>query len=463
MQTSQTVTLRDKPVRWIMLLLVSLTMFAAYVAADVFSPLKTMLETHNHWNSLEYGWFSSSYSLFNVFLGMLIFGGIVLDKKGIRFCGIGSSLLMVIGIAIKYWAVSTPELLEHTFRFMGTDYKAQVAWAVFGFAIFGVGAEVAGITVSKAIVKWFRNRDMAMAMGLQLSLARLGKGAALLFAPGIAAAAGNVSRPVLIGLCLLVVGTLCFVLFALFDKKLDRELKEASAETQDKKEDSFSIKDIGAIVSNPGFWLIATLCVLFYAAVSPFTKFATDLMVNKFGVEQEWAGAIPAMIPFGCIILSPLFGRIYDRIGHGADLMIFGACLITVVHTLFSAPYVTNWAVAVILMILLGIGYALVPAAMWPSLARIMPEKQFGTAIALTYFIQNIGLWGVPVLIGYILDKYCITGYRIIDGKSVPAYDYTLPMLVFVIICALSIITALALKRLDKRRNYGLQAPNMKG
>ncbi len=459
MDTGKPTTLRDTSARWVMLLLISFTMFAAYVAADVFSPLKTMLETHNHWNSLEYGWFSSSYSLFNVFLGMLIFGGIILDKKGIRFSGIVSSVLMVIGISIKYWAVSTPALLESEMNFLGTPYKMQVVWAVFGFAVFGVGAEVAGITVSKAIVKWFKERDMAMAMGLQLSLARLGKGAALIFAPMIATRADNVSVPVLIGLCLLVIGTLCFIIYSIYDRKLDNELKE---NTGDNEEESFSIKDIGSIIRNPGFWAIATLCVLFYAAVSPFTKFATDLMVNKFGVDQSWAGTIPAMIPFGCIILSPLFGRIYDKIGHGADLMIFGSCLITIVHTLFAAPFVTHWLYAVILMVLLGIGYALVPAAMWPSLARIMPEKQFGTTMALTYFIQNIGLWGMPVLVGYLLDKYCITGTREIGGHIIPSYDYTLPMLAFVTICALAILVALSLKKLDRKKGYGLQNPNTK-
>lgn len=449
-------TLRDTPLRWGVLLLVSFTMFAAYVAADVFSPLKTLLETYNHWNSLEYGWFSSSYSLFNVFLGMLIFGGIILDKKGARFCGIGSALLMVAGIALKYWAISNPSLIDHQITVFGTAYKAQVAWAVLGFSIFGVGAEVGGITVSKIIVKWFKERDMAMAMGLQLSLARLGKGAALLFSPMIAEAAGNVSRPVLLALALLVLGMLCFIIFSIYDKKLDRQLHENLTDS----ESSFSIKDIASIIKNPGFWMIAILCVLFYSAVSPFTKFATDLMVNKFSVDAKWAGAIPAMIPFGCIILSPLFGRIYDKAGHGADLMIFGACLITLVHTVFALPFVHSWIIAVALMILLGIGYALVPAAMWPSLARIMPEKQFGTAIALTYYIQNIGLWGIPVLIGYLLDKYCITGVRITDGKEIPSYDYALPMTVFVIICMLAIIVAIALKKLDRIKGYGLQMPN---
>lgn len=451
------VLLKDTPVRWLVLILVSFTMFAAYLAADVFSPLKDMLEMHNLWTSEEYGWFSGAYSLFNVFLGMLIFGGIILDRKGIRFCGICSTALMVVGIAVKYWAVSSPELLETSVSFLGSSYKSQVVWAVLGFAVFGVGAEVAGITVSKAIVKWFSSRDMAMAMGLQLSLARLGKGAALAFSPMLARATGSVTVPVLVGLVLLVLGFLCFLVYSVFDRKLDRQVSSVSGNVS---EDVFRLNDIKSILSNKGFWLIAVLCCLFYAAVSPFTKFAADLMVNKYGVDPFWAGTIPAMIPFGCIILSPLFGRIYDRKGYGADLMVFGACLITFVHVMFAVPFTDSWISAVVLMVLLGIGYALVPAAMWPSLARIMPQRQFGTAIALTYYIQNIGLLAMPVLIGRILDAWCVVGTRMSDGKTVNVYDYTLPMLVFVVTCVLAILTALMLKRMDRKMGYGLQTPN---
>lgn len=480
MKTKVTTLLRDSAaVRWTALLLIALTMFAAYVGSDVFSPLKTLLEKNNLWNSTEYGWFSSSYSIFNVFLGMLIFGGLILDRKGIRFTGILSCILMVGGIALKYWAMTTPSLLETSMNFLGDQIKMQVFWAVVGFGIFGVGAEVAGITVSKAIVKWFSGKELALAMGLQLSLARLGSAASLAFSPMIANHFGNVSASVLVVLIILILGSVCFLIYSFYDKKLDNQIK--AEETA--PEESFNIKDVKAIITNPGFWLIALLCVLFYSAVFSFLKYASDLMVNKFSVDPKVAGFIPSMLPFGCIILTPLFGRIYDKIGHGADLMISGAVIITLVHCLFAAPFVTKWYIAVILMVFLGIGFAMVPAAMWPSLAKIMPERQFGTTMALTFFIQNIGLWGMPLLIGKVLNNYCIVPqYKqiqdaiIAKGLGVEAtaqeleratagiahYDYTLPMLIFVGICGSSIIIAFCIKLLDKKKHYGLQVPNMK-
>lgn len=454
-----TLQLRDSAAtRWLMLLLVAITMFAAYVASDVFSPLQTMLERYNQWNPSEYGWFSGSYSIFNVFLGMLIFGGLILDKKGIRFSGIMSSILMVVGISIKYWAVSNPALLENTMTFLGDQYKMQVVWAVVGFGIFGVGAEVAGITVSKAIVKWFKGKEMALAMGMQLSLARLGSAAALAFSPMIAKHFQNISTSVLFGLILLIVGALSFLIYTIYDKKLDKQIKEAEVEP----EESFNMKDVKAILNNQGFWLIALLCVVFYSAVFPFLKYAAGLMEFKFGVDPELSGLIPSMLPFGAIILTPLFGRIYDKIGHGANLMIGGATLLVTVHVLFALPFINQWWIAIILMMLLGIAFSMVPSAMWPSLAKIMPERQLGTTYALTFYIQNIGLMVVPILIGKVLNTYCVVGKVMKDGMEVNVYDYTLPMSIFAGICSFAIVIALLLKRVDKKKGYGLQLANIK-
>ena len=243
----------------------------------------------------------------------------------------------------------------------------------------------------------------------------------------------------------------------MYDKRLDKQIKENATE----EEESFNVKDVKGIVTNPGFWLIALLCVMFYSAIFPFLKYAADLMVNKFNVAPELAGIIPGMLPFGCILLTPLFGTVYDKIGHGADLMILGAVIITCVHVLFAAPFVTYWVIAVILMIFLGIGFAMVPAAMWPSLAKIMPQRQYGTAIALTFYIQNIGLWGMPLLIGKVLDKYCINpDYGVVEG--VAKYNYTLPMLIFVCVCVVAILIAIGIKILDKKKGYGLQVANIK-
>ena len=448
-------------VRWGALALVALTMFAAYLATDLFAPLKTLLEQNNHWNSTEYGWYSSAYSIFNVFLGMLIFGGLILDKMGIRFTGILSCTLMVIGVGIKYWALTTPELIENSINFLGTTYKMQVAWAVVGYGIFGVGAEIAGITVTKIIAKWFEGKDLALAMGLQLSLARLGSAAALYFSPKIAAKYGTISSCLTICLILLVLGAICYFIYCIYDKKLDKQLIAEGKETggQLAEDEEFHLSDIVTIIKNPAFWLIAFLCVLFYSAVFPFLKYASDLMVNKFNVDASVAGDIPSMLPFGCIILTPLFGRIYDSKGHGVDLMLLGAALITAVHLLFAAPFVTEKWMAIVLMILLGIGFAMLPSAMWPSIAKIMPLKQLGTTMSLTFYIQNIGLWGVPLLIGSVLDKYCKIASA---DSSVIRYNYTTPMLIFASFGILSILISLGLKYLDKRNNYGLQIPNKK-
>ena len=450
---TKTTLLRDSAkMRWTMLIMVALTMFAVYVVSDIFSPLKPILEEQNGWTSTEYGAFQGSYSLFNIVLGMLIFGGIILDKKGIRFTGIVSSLLMVTGIAIKYWAISTPSLLESHITIFGAEYKMQVIWAILGWSTFGVGAEVIGISVSKAIVKWFKGKELALAMGLQLALARTGAAAAFIFSPMLAKS--GISTPVLVGLSLIILGTICFITYSLSDKKLDKQIKEQAVE-ENKEESSFSVSDIKKIISNPGFWHIAILCVLFYSAVFPFLKFAADLMVNKFAVDPNMAGTIPALLPFGCILLTPLFGGIYDRIGKGADLMVIGAVIIAVVHSLFAAPFVQSVWIAIPLMILLGVAFSLVPSAMWPSLAKIMPEKQYGSAIALVFYVQNIGLLLVPFIIGVVLDNNKIPTE---DGTM---YNYTPAMMIFACLCIASILVALSLKRLDKKKGYGLQIANM--
>lgn len=450
------VQLRDSAkMRWLMLLLVSLTMFAAYVASDVFSPLQTMLKDNNLWNASEYGLFSGSYSIFNVFLGMLIFGGLILDKKGIRFSGILSSLLMIVGIAVKYWAVSNPALLNSSMVIFGQEYKMQVIWAVVGYGAFGVGAEVAGVTVSKAIVKWFKGKELALAMGMQLSLARLGSAAALAFSPMIATKFSSVSTPVLVGLVLLVLGGLSFIIYTIYDKKLDTQIKADELEP----EESFNMKDVKAILNNKGFWLIAILCVVFYSAVFPFLKYAAGLMEYKFGVSRELSGIIPSMLPFGAIVLTPLFGIIYDKVGRGADLMIGGAILLTSVHVMFALPFINQWWMAIILMLLLGIAFSMVPSAMWPSLAKIMPERQLGTTYALTFYIQNIGLMVVPILIGNLLNTQAVANDLVSEIAVV--YDYTLTMTIFAGICSIAIVVAIILKRVDKKMGYGLQFANI--
>jgi MFS family permease len=451
-------TLRDsKAARWTALGVVAFTMLCGYYLADVMAPLKPLLESQKGWTSTEYGFFTSAYGWFNVFLVMLIIGGIILDKKGVRFTGMMATSIMVIGTAIKYWAISTHQL-DGAMLF---GWKAQVTVAGIGYAIFGVGVEIAGITVSKVIVKWFKGKEMALAMGLEMATARMGTALALSTSAPLAEAMKDVSAPILLCLVMLCIGMISFFIYTFMDKKLDASIVKDNIGRVVEPEEEFKLSDIKMIFMNKGWWYIAILCVLFYSAVFPFLKYASDLMVNKFGVKESLAGLIPALLPFGTMILTPTFGNLYDRKGKGASIMILGAILLIIVHALFAVPFLNNYIIAILLIILLGIGFSLVPSAMWPSVPKIIPEKQLGTAYAMIFWVQNWGLMGVPALIGWVLDKWCITGTKVIEGKTIPTYDYTLPMLIFMSLGILALVFAFLLKAEDKKKGYGLQLPNI--
>ena len=391
-------SLRDSAAaRWTALAIVSFTMFCGYFIADAMSPLKPMLESQLLWDSMDYSIFTSAYGWFNVFLLMLILGGIVLDKTGVRFTGILSTAIMVIGASMKFLAISHffPEGIAPIF-----GIKAQVMFAALGYAIFAVGVETAGITVSRIIVKWFKGKEMALAMGLQVAFARVGTLLAVAIPLPIAKYFGDVAIPILFGALLLCIGLIAFIVYVTMDKKL--EASEAHMEKE--AEEPFKLNDIIQIISNKGFWLIALLCVLFYSAVFPWIKFATDLVINKYQVDPDLAGLIPSVLPLGTLFLTPFFGNLYDNKGKGATIMIIGAVLLIIVHGIFSIPFLNNWILAIAVTIVLGIALSLVPSAMWPSVPKIIPEKQLGTAYALIFWIQNWGLMGVPLLIGVVLS-----------------------------------------------------------
>lgn len=440
--------LSDSPIaRWSVLAIVSLTMLCGYFITDVMAPMQMMLEQEFGWNATEYGLFTSAYGWFNVFFLMLIFGGLILDKMGVRFTGTMACILMLAGCTLKYYAISTFFTLDGLI--MGL--KAQVFIASIGFATFAVGVEIAGITVTKVLVRWFKGHEIALAMGLQVAVARLGTALALSVTVPIAKYFQNLSAPILFGLALLCIGLISFLVFCVMDRKLD-----ASIGTEETAEEPFRLSDTLLIIKNKGFWLIAILCVLFYSAVFPFLKYATSLMINKYDVDMELAGTIPSLLPFGTILLTPLFGGIYDKKGKGASIMMIGALLLIIVHVLFMLPILNVWWFATIVMILLGIGFSLVPSAMWPSVPKIIPEKQIGSAYALIFWVQNIGLMLVPLLIGYVLDKYCQT------GNPDKPYDFTIPMGIFACFGFLALIVAYLLKREDKIKGYGLENPNIK-
>ncbi len=440
----------SKAMRWTVLAFVAFTMFCGYFITDLMAPLMDTLGKEFEWNAEEFGWFNSAYAWINVLLFMLIIGGMILDKIGVRLTGIVSSSLMILGCAIKYYAISQPD------AFAGEMFglKTQVLTACIGFAIFGLGIEMAGITVTKVIARWFKGYEIALAMGLQVAVARLGTGLALSTANPLTNALGSVSAPMLIGLVALCIGLISYLVFCVMDKKLDASIGE------EKEDDDapFQVKDILLVISNKGFWLIAVLCVLFYSAVFPFLKYATPLMTNKYGVDPNLAGLIPAILPFGTIILTPTFGYIYDRKGKGATIMMAGALLLIIVHALFAQPFLNEWWFAATLMVFLGVAFAMVPSAMWPSVPKIIPQNQLGTAYGLIFWTQNIGLGGVPLLIGWVLNKYCITGA--IDGKT--TYDFTLPMIIFAGFGVLALGVAFLLKLEDKKKGYGLEKPNIK-
>lgn len=449
----------SKLARWSALAIVAFTMLCGYYLADAMAPLKGLLEGQLHWGSSDFGLFTSAYGWFNVFLLMLIIGGIVLDKMGVRFTGVAATILMVIGAAIKYWAVATHSLDGQMWHVLFFNAKAQVLMAGFGYAIFAVGLEVSGITVSKIIVKWFKGKEMALAMGLQTGTARIGTALALSISVPLARVFGHVSYPLLFGLILLCIGMIAFFIYVFMDRRLD-----ASEPQQEpgEEEEAFKLSDIVKILSNRGWWYIAILCVLFYSAVFPFLKYATDLMVQKFNVNENFAGILPAMLPFGTILLTPFFGSLYDRKGKGASIMMIGAILLIFVHLLFAVPFLNSPVVAVILIVILGIAFSLVPSAMWPSVPKIIPDRQLGTAFALIFWVQNWGLMGVPALIGWVLDAYCKTGHIVRDGVVVSTYNYTIPMLIFAGFGILSLIFTFLLKAEDRKKGYGLQLPNIK-
>ena len=467
--------------RWTALTIVSVTMMFGYFFCDVMSPLEPLLTASKGaenglglgWTSSEYGWFSGAYGLINVYLLLLFFGGIILDKFGIRFTGLTSTILMLGGAIIKWWAVCSdfgdtmilvPTIDQTYIEILGRNLnipilafakiQAQVAYAGLGFAIFGVGCEIAGITVSKVIVKWFTGKELALAMGLQVALARIGTALALAASLPLAKAMGGVSASVGLGAACLCIGVIAYLVYNVMDKKEDA----ASAAESEESEEGFKFADLKILFLNPGFWCITFLCLMFYAGVFPFLKFATKLMVFKYGVDQELAGLIPAMLPFGTIFLTPLFGSIYDKYGKGATLMLAGSILLTIVHVTFALP-VNNWVLAIAVMIVLGIAFGLVPSAMWPSVPKIIPEKNLGTAYSLIYWIQNMGMLLVPIFVGGVLKKYVIdAGNHAQEITAAVRAEY-----IFIGLGIVAVIVSLLLKASSKKNpQLELDLPNKK-
>ena len=445
--------LNDSPIaRWTVLFIVATAMMMGYFVNDVMSPLEALLEMPKSegglgWTSSDYGFFSGSGSFINVFLLMLFFSGLILDKMGIRFTGILACSLMTLGTLVKYYAVTT-DFGTSSVTFFGTDLPTSAAWASFGFAVFGVGYEMTGITVSKAMVRWFTGHELALAMGIQLAMARLGTAAALSISAPVARHF-SLSTPLLVALAFLIIGLLAFLVFCVMDRRLDdsrRSCSTSSSSSSNENNEEFRLSDIGITLRNPGFWLITIFCVLFYSAVSPFLKFSTKLMVIKYGVDPDIAGFFSSIAPFGTILMTPLFGLVFDRFGRGVTLVITGALMLTAVHFGFSLPMHSS-AVAIALMVVLSVGYSLAPAALWPCVPKIIPLKCLGTAYSMIFFIQNFGRAIIPMFVGRA-------------NETDPSY--TTSMLIFGFTALGAALTAIVMLYTDRKKGYGLQLPNIK-
>jgi hypothetical protein len=458
-------SLRDsKTARWFALALISLTMFFAYFFVDVVAPLQTMMETQFKWTPEVFGMLGGSEFFLNVFAFFLILSGIILDKMGIRFTLITAGLTMVAGAFLKFYALTDTFAASGFANWLNsftTWIPASAKLAFVGFAIFGVGVEMAGITVSKTIVKWFRGKEMALAMGLEMAVARLGVFAVFRLTP-IFAEHGGPANSVFWGMVFLCIGFMTFFIYTFMDKKLEKQTGES---IEVSPEDEFRISDIGKIFSNPGFLAIAGLCVLFYSAIFPFQKFATDMLATKLNLDIKTAAAYFSYFPIGAMILTPFIGYYLDVKGNGAKLMLYGAILMTISHLIFALvpTDVFNIPIAIGTIVILGTAFSLVPASMWPSLPKIVEDRYLGSAYGAIFWIQNIGLLAVPILIGWALSAANPGVSELIAaGDTTAKYNYTVPELIFAGFGVLAIILSIVLRVVDKRKGYGLDIPNKK-
>ena len=444
-------------VRWLMVLFISIAMFANYYFYDALSPLKSTLETQLGWNSSDYGFFMAAYSFPNVFFLMAVIGGIILDKLGIRITGFAFIVFMVAGSALTAYGATDFYLAGgpgfHLMNSFMPKISPSLKMMSLGFFLFGLGAETSAVVFTKAIVKWFKGKELALALGINLAFGRLGTAAALRYSYPIVENASKWYMSIWFGTMLLLIGLLAFIIYMLYDTKLDREI-HYELELDDTEK--FKLSDLGKLITNRSFLFIALLCVTFYSAVFPFIKYAPDLLSNKFGMDPEAAGKMTSYIPFGTIFFTPLFGAFTDTRGKSATLMIYGSILLVIVHLIFGLTSITPY----IPLFLLGVAFSLIPAAMWPSVAKIVPEHRLGSAYGLMFSIQNLGLWGFTLLIGMVLtlSNPGITPEAIKAGTA--TYDYTNPILMLAALGLLGVVFAVLLKRDDKISGFGLESPN---
>ena len=412
-------TLKDTgAIRWVALLCLALPMFASYFFDDIFSTINQEFEDPSMvalgWSMADYGFYRSAYSLLCIFGGLIVCG-MLLDRWGVRLTGSIFVGLMVGGAALITYAISESFAGSRLCAWLsGVFAKPSLSLAYAGCAMFGLGSEIAGVTVNRAIAKWFKGREIAFAMGLQLALARLGTAVALIMVPRIVDLEGYIpfsetSKPAVVGMVLLLGALVLWGLFVAMDYGADRRgaaagVSAGASDTGSSAEDRFRFRDVLKVITDRHFILISLLCVFFYCCVVSFRKFATAILMPRFGIDSDVASVMVAMIPFFTLVFAPLFGAVVDRVGRGTKIMILGSAMILFAHlTVAFAPGVP--AFGFIAIGVLGLGYSLVPAAMWPSLPKIIAESRLGTAFSLVYWVQNIGLFTVPIVVGHIIDR----------------------------------------------------------
>ena len=543
--------LRDKAwARWTALELWALAMFCSNIFMDILSPIKNLMQSEAGWDSTAFGTMQGSETFLNVFIFFLIFAGIILDKMGVRFTALLSGAVMVVGGLINWYAL-TDSFANSSLQVWFTNnlnyipgfdelgvspfyegMPASAKFAAIGFMIFGCGVEMAGITVSRGIVKWFKGREMAMAMGSEMALARLGVGTCMIFSPLVANFGGDisVSRSVAFGVVLLMIALIMFIVYFFMDRKLDAQTGEA-----EEKDDPFKISDLGKILSSLGFWLVALLCVLYYSAIFPFQKYAVNMLQcnisltppdptsfwssdactyiqyvimlvaaagafgfafvkNKsvkvpslvvaiialvaycyMGYMRQSAAAIFAVFPLLAVGITPVLGSYVDHKGKAASMLVFGALLLIICHLtfafilpMFKGNDMGGIIVAYVTILVLGASFSLVPASLWPSVPKLVDSKIIGSAYALIFWIQNIGLWLFPLLIGKVLDntnpaiKEALENHTMTEETAAVSYDYTWPLVMLACLGVAALSIGLYLKVVDRKKHLGLELPSIK-
>ncbi len=443
-------------VRWIALLLISLVIFANYYVFRALSPIKTVLMSQFDFSNADYGIIVSFYSITNIF--MCILGGILLDKWGIKKTGYLFFSLTVIGIFVTAFGASEYFYTGgFGYGIMGsffTDWSPEFKMFALGRLLFGLGSETSLVVINKVLVKWFKGKDLALAFGLNLAIARLGDATALLISDNFIASSTDIGNALWAAFLIMSTGFILWVIYSVFDAvKTEQSVKDAAKVSEEEK---FNWSDLGKLFTNKSFILITLLCVIFYSAVFPFLDYAPDFLYNKFNIPLNQAGALASIIVFGTIVFTPIFGYVSDKYGRRASLMVLGSGLLVVVHLVFGLTHIT----AYIPLFVLGIAFSLVPAAMWPAVALIVPEKRLGTAYGTMFAIQNIGLLTFPILAGVVLDAANpgISADAVAKGKEF--YDYTWTMIMFAGLGLLGFLFAFMLKKEDAGPNsHGLEKP----